>query len=86
MMRVQSKVASLMPLVSQRARLAVIAMPGERPKGSKNPAGSHLLVTCMPWSSVRFTGGAGDSHPSSPSAYVAMVEEVAVAEEEAMTE
>ena len=38
----------------------------------------------MRWSSMGFTGGAGDSHPSAPSVYVAMVEGVAVAEDVTM--
>ena len=41
MMRVERVDATLLLLVSQGARLAVIAMAGERSKGSENLAGSH---------------------------------------------
>ena len=41
MMRVERLVVALLLLVSKGTRFAVIAMPGEGPKGSENPAGSH---------------------------------------------
>ena len=72
MMRVEKVVVALLVLVSQGTRLAVISMPGERPKGSENPAGSHrpgpgsrtdkrrkvvtAIESSMRWSSTGFTG------------------------------
>ena len=72
MMRVERVDVALLLLVSQGARLAVIAMAGERSKGSESLAGSHLpdpgsrtdkrrkVATAnenyMRWSSMGFTG------------------------------
>ena len=79
-MRVERVAVALLLLVSQGALLDVVAMPGGRPKGSKNTAGSHrpgpqsrmdkrrkvddANANSRRWSSMGFTGQAGDSHPS----------------------
>ena len=72
MMRVERVDVAMLLLVSPGARIAVIAMPGERSKGSENLAGSHRpgpgsrtdkrrkVATAnensMRWSSMGFTG------------------------------
>ena len=94
MMRVERVVVALLLLVSQGARLAVIAMPGERPKGLENPAGSHRPSPGSPTDERRKRKQHGWVHRlervtatgRSPRVWVAMAEEVAMAMEVAMTE